>query len=129
MHCPSCNRGVLRAWEGDITRRGIQILARGRRCLACGETLYDHEEIGRQERELSAGLIKRGLRVGAEFAFVRKATGFRIVEIANLLGVRPEIVRGWERGEQDVPRAAALELARCASQVDAAKPGNADTPE
>src|SRR5579872_7590842 len=118
MHCPSCKRDVLRAWEGLLTRRGIPIPARARRCSDCGETMYDHEEIGRQERELSAALIKRGLRVGAEFAFVRKAMGFRSVEIANLLGVRPEIVRGWERGEEDVPRAAALELARYASQVD-----------
>lgn len=129
MYCPSCKKDALRAWEGDITRWGIQIRARGRRCLACGETLLSHEEIGHQERELSAGLIKRGLLGGAEFAFVRKATGFRIVEIANLLGVRPEIVRGWERGAQDVPRAAALELARCASQAYAEKPGDAGTRE
>lgn len=125
MQCPSCKREALGAWEGHLTRRGIQILARGCRCSACGEILYDHEEIGRQERELSAALIKRGLRTGAEFAFVRKVTGFRIVEIANLLGVRPEILCRWERGEGGVPRTAVLELARYASQVDAAKPGNA----
>lgn len=126
MQCPSCcKREVLGAWEGHLTRRGILILARGRRCSACGETMYDHEEIGRQERELSAALIKRGLRSGAEFAFVRKVAGFRVVELADLLAVRPEIVCRWERGEKELPRAAALELARCASQVDAAKPGNA----
>lgn len=122
---PSCKGEALGAWEGHLTRRGIQILAHGHRCSACGETLYDHEEIGRQERELSAALIKRGLRIGAEFACVRKTMGFRILDIANLLGLRPEVVCGWERSEVDVPRVAALELARCALQVDAAKPGNA----
>jgi DNA-binding transcriptional regulator YiaG len=125
MHCPSCQGDVLRAWEGHITRSGIQIVACGRRCSACGETLYDHEEIGHQERELSAALIRRGLRSGAEFAFVRKVAGFQVAEIASLLGVRSEVLCRWERGEVDVPRTAALELARYASQVDAAKPGNA----
>lgn len=110
MRCPNCNKDVLHDWEGHITRMGINISARGRRCSACNETLYDHEEIGRQEQELAAALIERGVRTGPEFALVRKAAGFRAVEIAELFGVRPETVSRWEHGEGEIPRTAAFAL-------------------
>lgn len=110
MRCPNCKKDALRDWEGRITRMGIEIAAHGRRCAACGETLYDHEEVGRQEQELATALVERGIRTGAEFAFVRKAAGFRAVEIAELFGVRPETVSRWEHGEGEIPRTAAYAL-------------------
>ncbi|HEX3479719.1 MAG TPA: type II toxin-antitoxin system MqsA family antitoxin [Kofleriaceae bacterium] len=88
----------------------IKLSARGRRCSACGETLYDHEEVGRQEQELAAALVERGVRTGQEFALVRKVAGFRAVEIAELFGVRPETVSRWEHGEGEIPRTAAFAL-------------------
>jgi DNA-binding transcriptional regulator YiaG len=72
--------------------------------------LYDHEEVGRQEQELAAALVERGVRTGPEFALVRKAAGFRAVEIAELFGVRPETVSRWEHGEGEIPRTAAFAL-------------------
>jgi putative zinc finger/helix-turn-helix YgiT family protein len=110
MRCPNCNKDDLQGWEGHITRMGIKISARGQRCTACGETLYDHEEVGRQEQELAAALVDRGVRTGPEFAVVRKAAGFRAVEIAELFGVRPETVSRWEHGEGEIPRTAAFAL-------------------
>jgi putative zinc finger/helix-turn-helix YgiT family protein len=110
MRCPSCNKDAVHDWEGQITRMGIKISARGKRCSACGETLYDHEEVGRQEEELAAALVERGVRTGPEFALVRKAAGFRAVEIAELFGVRPETVSRWEHGEGEIPRTAAFAL-------------------
>jgi transcriptional regulator with XRE-family HTH domain len=41
---------------------------------------------------------------------VRKAAGFRAVEIAALFNVRPETVSRWERGESEIPRTAAFAL-------------------
>lgn len=110
MRCPNCNKDALHDWEGHITRMGTKISAHGRRCSACGETLYDHEEVGRQEQELAAALVERGVRTGPEFALVRKAAGFRAVEIAELFGVRPETVSRWEHGEGEIPRTAAFAL-------------------
>lgn len=110
MRCPNCKKDALRDWEGHITRMGIEIAAHGRRCSACGEILYDHEEVGRQEQELAAALVQRGIHTGTEFAFVRKAAGFRAVEIAELFGVRPETVSRWEHGEGEIPRTAAYAL-------------------
>jgi len=101
MRCPSCNKDTHHDWEGYITRMGIQISARGRQCSACGETLYDHEEIGRQEQEFAVALVQRGVRTGPEFALVRRAAAFSAVEIADLFEAgerRPEApLRGRRR--------------------------------
>jgi len=93
-----------------ITRIGLEIEAAGRRCGSCGETIFEGDEVQRQEREIAAVLVARGVRTAAEFKFVRKVAGFRATEIAELLGVRPETVSRWERGEAEVPRSAAFAL-------------------
>lgn len=77
---------------GKTERLGIEIPARGLRCSSCGETVFDNEEAKRQEQALAAALVERGVRSGTEFALVRKAAGFRGVEVAELFGVRPETV-------------------------------------
>jgi hypothetical protein len=35
---------TLRAWEGPITRFGVEIIAHAQKCSSCGEALYDYEE-------------------------------------------------------------------------------------
>jgi DNA-binding transcriptional regulator YiaG len=76
----------------------------------CGEILFDGDELDRQEREVAAALIARGIRTGKQFKLVRKVAGFRANEIADMFGVRPETISRWERGEIDVPRTAAYAL-------------------
>jgi putative zinc finger/helix-turn-helix YgiT family protein len=111
MRCPSCrNEDTLRPWSGTITLKGVEIATSGRRCSACGEELFDYEEVGRQEQALAAALVERGIRTGSEFALVRKAAGFKAVEVAELFGVRPETVSRWEHGEGEIPRTAAYAL-------------------
>lgn len=110
MQCPSCKKDTMRPWTGMITRMGLEIEAAGRRCGSCGETIFEGDEVQRQEREIAAVLVARGVRTAAEFKFVRKVAGFRANEIAELLGVRPETVSRWERGEAEVPRSAAFAL-------------------
>ena len=112
MKCPTCRQDdTLEAWEGAITRMGVEIIARGERCSSCGETLFGYEEVGRQDALIADALVARGIRTGAEFVFVRKSAGLKAVEVAELFGVRPETVWRWEHGETEIPRTAAFALA------------------
>lgn len=111
MRCPSCNKtDSFRAWEGPVQMLEVEIVAHGQRCRSCGEILFDGSEIDRQEREVAAAIVARGIRSGKEFKLVRKIAGFRAHEIADMFGIRPETVSRWERGEVDVPRTAAYAL-------------------
>jgi putative zinc finger/helix-turn-helix YgiT family protein len=89
---------------------GIEIVTRGRRCASCGETLFDFEEVGRQEQAIADALVKRGIRTGTEFRFVRKLAGLRANEVADMFGVWAETVSRWEHGDVEVPRTAAYAL-------------------
>jgi putative zinc finger/helix-turn-helix YgiT family protein len=111
MQCPSCEKpGTIRAWEGRVERYGVEIAAHGKRCRACGETLFDLAEMKRQERAIAKVLAVRGVRTGAEFKLVRKVAGLRAVDVAAMLDVTPETVSRWERGTVEIPRAAAYVL-------------------
>lgn len=110
MKCPICKNGTLRAHKGTETHLGVTYDVHGRRCDACGEILYDDAEVSRQERVVAEGVIARGVRTGEDFRYVRKAAGLKAVDVAALLGVRPETVSRWERGELEFPRSAAFAL-------------------
>ena len=110
MNCPTCKKNTLGDWEGPITRLGVEILARGRRCSSCGEELFDYEELGRQDALIADALVARGVRTGAEFVFVRKSADLKAVDVAELFGVRPETVWRWEHDETEIPRTAAYAL-------------------
>jgi putative zinc finger/helix-turn-helix YgiT family protein len=110
MNCPTCKKNALGAWEGPITRLGVEVLAHGRRCSSCGEELYDYEELGRQDALIADALVARGVRTGTEFVFVRKSADLKAVDVAELFGIRPETVWRWEHGETEIPRTAAYAL-------------------
>lgn len=111
MRCPQCKKeDTLRPWEGTTVIRGVEVHARGQRCDSCGERLYTGLEVDRQFDEVARAIVARGIRDGSEFQFVRKATGFRAADVAELLDVRPETVSRWERGEAEIPRAAVYAL-------------------
>ena len=109
MECPTC-KNALRPWEGPVIRLGVEIAARGQRCSSCEETLFDYDEVGRQDALVADALVARGVRTGEEFVFVRKSAGLKAVEVAELFGVRPETVWRWEHGETELPRTAAFAL-------------------
>jgi DNA-binding transcriptional regulator YiaG len=67
-------------------------------------------ERGRQERLAAERLVARGNRFGVEFMFVRKLARLLATEVADMFGVRKETVSRWERGEVEIPRAAAFAL-------------------
>src|SRR5215216_1018876 len=110
MRCYNCKNEKWSAWEGPVKVGGISILGHGSKCSSCGELLFDDAEVERQERAAAATLVERGIRTAAAFRLVRKVAGFKAIEIAELLDVRPETVSRWERGEIDIPRAAAFAL-------------------
>jgi DNA-binding transcriptional regulator YiaG len=88
----------------------VEILARGTKCSSCGELVFAYDEQAHNDRATAAALVKRGVRTGVDFKFVRKMADFKATEIAELLGVRPETVSRWERGEVDLPKMAAFAI-------------------
>jgi len=111
MRCVNCKKtGTYRPWKGPVELMGIDVEAKGMRCAACGELLFDADEVRRQERALADVLVARGIRSGREFKLVRKVAGLRAAELADMLDVRPETVSRWERGEVAIPRSAAFVL-------------------
>jgi putative zinc finger/helix-turn-helix YgiT family protein len=109
--CPFCKKpNALRTWEGPLVVMGVEVLARGLRCSACGEAVIDAEQARRQEREVARLVVGRGIRTGSELKLIRKLAGLRANELAELLDVRPETVSRWERGEVEIPRAVAFAL-------------------
>jgi putative zinc finger/helix-turn-helix YgiT family protein len=111
MRCVNCKKtDAYRPWEGPISLMGVQIMAQGARCDACGELLFDEEQVRRQERDVARALVGRGIRAGNELRFVRKMAGLKAAELAAILDVRPETVSRWERGEVQIPRMAAFTI-------------------
>lgn len=110
MKCPTCSKSTLKTWEGPVVRLDVELVGRGKRCSSCGETIFDHDEMGRQDALIADALVARGVRTGREFVFVRKSAGLQAVEVAGLFGVRPETVWRWEHGQTAIPRTAAFAL-------------------
>jgi putative zinc finger/helix-turn-helix YgiT family protein len=112
MRCPSCKKpDSFRPWKGTIDIMGIELRARGERCKACGETLFDAEEAQRHDRATADALVERGIHSGRELQLVRKAAGLKATELAEILGVTAETVSRWERDKIEVPRATAYIVA------------------
>lgn len=111
MRCHNCKAvDSSQSWEGTMTLRGVEFLARGERCRNCDDTTFDAGEVKRQERLVAAGLVQKGIRTPRDFQFVRKVAGLKATELADLLDVRPETVSRWERGDSDIPRYAIFML-------------------
>jgi DNA-binding transcriptional regulator YiaG len=110
VKCTGCKKDGLKPWEGLIELHGVEIKTCGKRCGLCGETEFTAESMEHNERTAATALVARGVRAGAEFKFVRKMAGFKAAEVAEMLAVRPETVSRWERGEIEIPRAAAFTI-------------------
>jgi DNA-binding transcriptional regulator YiaG len=109
--CPNCNKeNTLQPYEALRKMRGFEVLGRGEQCTSCKEVVFPLADVQRQEQEVAAKLVERGIRDGKEFQFVRKVAEIKATDLADLLGVRAETVSRWERGEQPVPLTAAFTL-------------------
>lgn len=76
------------------------------RCPQCGETYTDAEGHRALALSVARALIEAGEVSGVVFRFFRHSLGLTGAALAGLLGVAPDTVSRWERGERDVDRLA-----------------------
>lgn len=80
------------------------------RCKACDESYLDAKSLESFELAIARELATNGASTGEAFRFMRKALGYRAVDLGELLGVAPETISRWETGEREVDRGALLAL-------------------
>ena len=106
MKCINCGkaeliRGVVPL---AVTVAGIEFATElpGRRCPSCGYSTVNGPAAVRFELLVAAELMKRGIRGGASFKFMRKALGMKATEIAQAFNVAPETISRWENDQREV---------------------------
>jgi DNA-binding transcriptional regulator YiaG len=97
-----------RKFTGDVA---------GWECKAHGVFL-DGEAWHRFDLAVAATLAREGASSGEALRHRRKALGLPFGELAALLGVAPDTLVRWERGEREAPRATAATIGALA--LDAA---------
>jgi putative zinc finger/helix-turn-helix YgiT family protein len=76
------------------------------RCPQCGETYTEAEGHRALALSTARALIEAGEVSGGVLRFFRHSLGLTGAALAELLGVAPDTVSRWERGERDVDRLA-----------------------
>lgn len=106
MKCIHCGKAdlVQGTVPHAVTVAGVEFTAElpGQRCPACGYSTVHGPAAIRFELLVAAELVKRGLRSGESFKFMRKALGMKATEIAAAFNVAPETVSRWETGQREV---------------------------
>lgn len=121
--CPLCGERRLRRGFTDraiaVGRVAFVARLRAERCSACGEALVADADLERFELHAAQWLASVGVATPEAFRFMRKALGLRLVDLAELLGVRLETVSRWETGAIPVEhRAVALLGAMVADRLE-----------
>ncbi len=108
--CPSCQEKAMRPGTTELTRKigGITFKAEVpvELCGSCGEWYVSHEDGHRFDVAVARALGAHAIGTPDAFKFMRKATGLRAVDLAELIGVTPETVSRWETGKVSVERRA-----------------------
>jgi YgiT-type zinc finger domain-containing protein len=86
------------------------------KCGKCGEGFFEGADLERAELLAAAELANRGIREGGVFRFMRKASGLRGADVADLLDVREATISRWENDHDPVDRAAWAALAAIVSE-------------
>ena len=106
MTCIHCDKADLirGAVPHAVTVAGVEFATElpGRRCPRCGHSTVNGPAAVRFDLLVAAELVKRGLRSGDSFRFMRKALGMKAIEIAEAFNVAPETVSRWENGQREV---------------------------
>ena len=68
--------------------------------------VFHARDLRRFELAVARRLAELGVATGEACRFMRKSMGLTSAQVAALLDVAPEVVRGWESGDAAVPRAA-----------------------
>ena len=110
--CASCRCPMQRAETAlreRVAGRQFELKVTVESCPECGEELIGSDEVKRFELHVARELALHGPPSGEAFRFMRKALGMPAVQVARLLGLRPETVSRWERGKlQADPRSVVL---------------------
>ena len=80
-------------------------------CAGCGEVYIPASLMIAFERSIAAELARRGPVSDETFRWIRKAAGVERGELAQILGVTPETIAGWEAERRPIDRAAWLLVA------------------
>jgi putative zinc finger/helix-turn-helix YgiT family protein len=106
MKCINCGKAELirGAVPLAVTVAGVEFTTElpGRRCPACGYSTANGPAALRFELLVAAELVKRGLRSGASFKFMRKALGMKAIEVAEAFNVAPETISRWENDQRAI---------------------------
>lgn len=106
MKCINCGKADLIRGTVPlaVTVAGVEFATElpGRRCPTCGYSTVHGPAAVRFELLVAAELVKRGLRGGASFKFMRKALGMKATEIAQAFNVAPETISRWENDQREV---------------------------
>ena len=105
--CVSCgSAGPFEAAFEDVSVRVGERTFTGpvgaKRCQNCGETYTDASGHVALSRRVALALIDAGDVSGPTFRFFRHTLGLTGAALASLLGVAPDTVSRWERGERGV---------------------------
>lgn len=68
--------------------------------------VFHARDLRRFELSVARRLAEMGVATGEAIRFMRKSVGLTIPQVAGLLDVAPEDVRGWESGDAAISRAA-----------------------
>lgn len=108
MRCRACRAGKMLASVMPIARSVAGHTFRGTvRTLtcACGASEVPGEAL--EAFEISVGrALTNAPPTGEAARWIRKALGYTAVDLAALLGVRPETISRWERNERSIDHAA-----------------------
>ncbi len=83
-------------------------------CAGCGDVYVPASLMIAFERAIAAELARSGPITDETFRWLRKAAGVERNELAQILGVTPETLAGWESERRPVDRAAWLVVASLA---------------
>jgi putative zinc finger/helix-turn-helix YgiT family protein len=108
--CAACQDGTLKRGSTELRRTVDGIIFESKLpaavCRACREAFVDAPALERFELVIAAELARMGHCNPIAFRFVRKALGLSGVELAELLGVKPETISRWENGARELDRGA-----------------------
>lgn len=69
-----------------------------------GDHAIGSDVVSRIQVKIASEFARRGIVSGGTFKAIRKALGFKSVDVAHLLGVMPETISRWESGALPMPR-------------------------
>ncbi|MBX3209733.1 MAG: helix-turn-helix domain-containing protein [Labilithrix sp.] len=75
-------------------------------CAGCGDVYVPASLMIAFERAVAGELARRGPVSDETFRWIRKAAGIERGELAQILGVTPETIAGWESERRPIDRAA-----------------------